>query len=139
MTKKRTALLALLATALASALAYHAWASGLLMGREREAVAVAFVAYDGPRGLLICLENTGEVPLRLEELYVIGPGGATLACFDGHVFFMHPLLPEDLDPGERALFRVEWEEPHGLGPGDEVLVRAITARGNVFEAEVAVR
>ena len=133
MAKKALTIGLLTIMALAGALTYYAWEIGLIMGKEREGLAVRYVAYDGPERLLICVENTGSVPLTITELYVLRPDGSVLRCYDGYVFTMSPLLPEELKPGQTALFQVEWEEEHGLSPGDDVLVRIKTARGNTFE------
>jgi len=135
MAKKALAIGLLALMALAGALTYYAWEIGLIMGKERERLAVRWVACDGPERLLICLENTGPIPLTITELYVLRPDGSVLRCFGGYVFAMSPLLPEELKPGRRVVFWVEWEEGHGLSPRDDVLVRAKTARGNTFEGE----
>ena len=139
MAKKALAIGLLALMALAGALTYYAWEMGLIMGKERERLAVRWVACDGPERLLICVENTGPVPLTITELYVLRPDGSVLRCYDGYVFAMSPSLPEELKPGQRVVFWVEWEEGHGLSPRDGVLVRAKTARGNTFEGDVSVK
>ena len=139
MTRWKLAIIVLVALVLAATSAYYAWTVGLLMGKSREELAIEYVALNGPRGLVLCIRNTGEVALTVEKLYIKRPDGTVLRCYDGYVFYMNPVLPEDIRPGETVIFEVEWEDEHGLEPGDKVLVRVLTARGNVFEVEVNVK
>ncbi len=138
MVRGKSAVVLLVIAVLAFLLTYT-WRAGLIAGRAREDLAIRYVAYDGPRRIALCVQNNGTVPLTITELYIRRPDGTVLRCYDGFVSVMQPALPEELEPGEVVVFSVEWEEEHGLRPGDPVLVRAVTARGNMFEAEVSVR
>ena len=117
---------------------YHAWNTGLIAGKGRERLSVLFVSRNGPDELILGLRNTGAITLTVDELYIEKPDGTLLRCYDGYVFYMHPVLPEKLQPNETVIFEIMWEGGHGLKVGDEVTIKVLTARGNTFEAEVSV-